>query len=187
MKHPRTLIREALAARIVGPLHQAEPRITAARISIHRATPLFPAKLPAILIYTRDERIEDKVDRSTGLRRRVLDLSVEIVTSGDTAAIDADRLALVIESVVDADETLGRMVDDTHLVRTEIDQDGEGDTVFLAVRLRFEVTYWSHAFVEEGHLPVQVLFGWEPETGIPHREQYQLVINDTVMLSDAQP
>ncbi len=59
MKHPRTLIREAVKERLVAQLPAIDPRITPARISIHRSTPLFQAKLPAILIYTRDERIED--------------------------------------------------------------------------------------------------------------------------------
>ena len=51
MKHPRTLIREAVKERLVAQLPAIDPRITAARISIHRSTPLFAGKLPAILIY----------------------------------------------------------------------------------------------------------------------------------------
>ena len=36
MKHPRTLIREAVRDRLVAQLSAIDPRITAARISIHR-------------------------------------------------------------------------------------------------------------------------------------------------------
>ena len=80
MKHPRTLIREAVAARLIESLPKVDARITPARISIHRSTPLFAGKLPAIMIYTRDERIEDQPNADPGLRYRKLDLSVEIIT-----------------------------------------------------------------------------------------------------------
>ena len=86
MKHPRTLIREAVKERLVAQLPAIDPRITAARISIHRSTPLFAGKLPAILIYTRDERIEDQPNADPGLRYRKLELSVEIIRGGDLAA-----------------------------------------------------------------------------------------------------
>ena len=92
MKHPRTLIREAVAARLIEALPKVDARITPARISIHRTTPLFAGKLPAILIYTRDERMEDQPNADPGLRYRKLELSVEIIASGDAAAEEADVL-----------------------------------------------------------------------------------------------
>ena len=67
-KHPH-LIREAverLSSKLPG-----GPRITAARISIHRSTPLFAGRLPAILIYTRDERIGSAHVPIRGLRYRL--------------------------------------------------------------------------------------------------------------------
>ena len=75
MKHPRTLIRETVASLLSANLPKVDARITAARISIHRSTPLFAAKLPAVLIYTRDERIEDQPNADPGLRHRLLELS----------------------------------------------------------------------------------------------------------------
>ena len=102
MKHPRTLIREAVAARLIEALPKVDARITATRISIHRSTPLFAAKLPAILIYTRDERIEDQPNADPGLRYRKLELSVEIIASGDAAAEEADVLAQAVEAILDA-------------------------------------------------------------------------------------
>ena len=94
IKHPRTLIREAVAARLSANLPEVDDRITASRISIHRAIPLFAAKLPAILIYTRDERMEDEPHNDPGLRHRILDLAIEIVTTGTEADAEADALAL---------------------------------------------------------------------------------------------
>ena len=173
MKHPRTLIREAVKARLSANLPKVDPRITPARISIQRSTPLFAGKLPAILIYTRDERIEDQPHADPGLRYRKLELSVEIITSGEAAAEDADTLAQAVEAILDADETLGLMVEGTRLTRTEVDQGGEGDTPVLAVRLTFEVSYWTQPSNTDGVLPLQVLVSWVPKIGLPHEPDYQ--------------
>ena len=177
MKHPRTLIREAVAARLSANLPKVDPRITAARISIHRSTPLFAGKLPAILIYTRDERIEDQPNADLGLRYRKLELSVEIIVSGDTAADEADGLAQAVEAILDLDETLGLLVEGTRLTRTEVDQGGDGDTPVLAARLSFEVSYWTRPVVDEGELPLQVLYSWAPRIGIPHEPDYQPLLD----------
>jgi hypothetical protein len=175
MKHPRTLIREAVAARLIESLPKVDARITPARISIHRSTPLFAGKLPAILIYTRDERIEDQPNADPGLRYRKLELSIEIITSGEAAAEEADVLAQAIEAILDLDETLGLLVEGTRLTRTEVDQGGEGDTPVLAARLSFEVSYWTRPVVDEGELPLQVLVSWVPEIGVSHEHSYQPV------------
>ena len=177
MKHPRTLIREAVAALLSANLPKVDARITPARISIHRSTPLFQAKLPAILIYTRDERIEDQPNADPGLRYRKLELSVEIIASGDAAAEEADVLAQAVEATLDLDETLGLLVEGTRLTRTEVDQGGEGDTPVLAARLSFEVSYWTRPVVDEGELPLQVLYSWAPRIGIPHEPDYQPLLD----------
>ena len=177
MKHPRTLIREAVAALLSANLQKVDPRITPARISIHRSTPLFAGKLPAILIYTRDERIEEQPNADPGLRYRKLELSVEIIASGDAAAEEADVLAQAVEATLDLDETLGLLVEGTRLTRTEVDQGGEGDTPVLAARLSFEVSYWTRPVVDEGELPLQVLYSWAPRIGIPHEPDYQPLLD----------
>lgn len=175
MKHPRTLIREAVAAQLSANLPKVDARITPARISIHRSTPLFAGKLPAVLIYTRDERIDDQPNADPGLRYRKLDLSVEIITIGDAAAEEADVLAQAVEAILDADETLGLLVEGTRLTRTEVDQGGEGDTPVLAARLSFEVSYWTKPVIDDGVLPLQVLVSWAPEIGTGHEHSYQPV------------
>ncbi|MDY0072470.1 MAG: hypothetical protein RBR77_07450 [Thauera sp.] len=120
IRHPRTRIREEVATLLAAHLPAVDPRLTASRISIHRSTLLFAAKLPAILIYTRDERIE-------------------------RAAEEADILAQAVEFVMETNETLGNTVDGIRQLGTEIDQDGESDTPILAARLMFEVSYWTQA------------------------------------------
>ena len=173
MKHPRTLIREAVAARLLEALPKVDARITASRISIHRSTPLFAGKLPAILVYTRDERIEDQPNADPGLRYRKLELSVEIIASGEAAAEEADGLAQAVEAALDADETLGLLVEGTRITRTEVDQGGEGDTPILAARLSFEVSYWTKPVIDDGVLPLQVLVSWVPEIGTHHEHSYE--------------
>lgn len=175
MKHPRTLIREAVAAQLSANLQKVDPRITASRISIHRSTPLFAGKLPAVLIYTRDERIEEQPHADPGLRYRKLELSVEIIASGDAAAEEVDVLAQAVEAILDADETLGLQVEGTRLTRTEVDQGGEGDTPILAARLSFEISYWTKPVIDNGVLllPLQVLVSWVPEIGPGHEHSYQ--------------
>lgn len=176
MKHPRTLIRQAVKDRLVAQLPLVDPRISEARISIHRSTPLFAAKLPAILIYTRDERIEDAPSSHPGIRYRKLELSVEVITSGEAAIEDADTLAQAIETILDADETLGLLVQGTRLTRTEVDHDGDGDTPVLAARMTFEVSYWTKPMeVPDGLLPLQVLVCTAPQIGLLHEGAYQPV------------
>jgi hypothetical protein len=178
MKHPRTLIREAVAARLIDALPKVDARITPARISIHRSTPLFAGKLPAVLIYTRDERIEDQPNADPGLRYRKLELSVEIIASGDAAAEEADVLAQAVEATLDADETLGLLVEGTRLTRTEVDQGGDGDTPVLAARLSFEVSYWTRVVeTPEGALPLQALYSWAPRIGVLHESEYQPLLD----------
>jgi len=173
MRHPRTLIREAVKERLAAQLPAVDPRLTAARISIHRSTPLFAGKLPAILIYTRDERIEEQTQANPGLRQRKLELSIEIIASGAEAAEEADTLALAVEAILDADETLGLLVQGMRLTRTEVDQDGDGDTPLLAARLSYEVIYWTGPAQDDGVLPLQVLVSWVPETGADHAHRYR--------------
>jgi hypothetical protein len=175
MQHPRTLIREAVKEQLVAHLPAVDARITVSRISIHRTTPIFSGKLPVILIYTRDERIEDQPNADPGLRRRLLELSIEIIASGDAAAEEADVLAQAVEAILDADETLGLLIEGMRLTRTEVDQGGEGDTPVLAARLSFEVSYWTKPVIDDGVLPLQVLVSWVPEIGVSHEHSYQPV------------
>ena len=187
-KHPRTLIREAVAGLLVTELPALDERMTASRIHIHRAIPLFAAKLPAILIYTRDERVEPAPNADPGLRHRLLDLAIEIVTSGADADAEADTLALGIEAILEANETLGLLVEGMRLTRTETDQDGDGDTVYLAVRLLWEVSYWTRP-AEEQELPIpwQVFAGHVPLIGAGLESHYEQLIDDPAPEPEPEP
>lgn len=144
MLSPRTAIRRRVAALLRASLPLWDARLTSARIHESRAIPLPSKKLPTILIYTRDERLEDDAGHSDpGLRRRTLDLFVEAVATGHDADTDADYFCAAIESIVDNNENLGGLVEGTRLSRVSVDADGDSDGVIIGARLEFEVTYWT--------------------------------------------
>ena len=97
MKAPRTLIREAVRERLVAQLPEVDARLTASRIEIHRTMPLVSGKLPAVVIYTTTERVEDTPNADPGLRYRKLDLAVDVVATGSLAAEEAETIAHAVE------------------------------------------------------------------------------------------
>ena len=87
-------------------------------------------------------------------------------------------LAQAVEATLDADETLGLLVEGTRLTRTEVDQGGDGDTPVLAARLSFEVSYWTRVVeTPEGALPLQALYSWAPRIGVLHESEYQPLLD----------
>jgi hypothetical protein len=60
---------------------------------------------------------------------------------------------------------LGNTVEGSRLARTEIDQEGEGDTPIVALRLSFEVAYWTQ--VPELPYPSAQLANQAPSTQRP--------------------
>jgi hypothetical protein len=108
-----------------------------------KMTPLFAGKLPAVLIYSKQESIDDMPDEHQGNRYRKLTMAIEVVASGESAANEADAIAWAIEHELARDETLYQSVEAIRLTNTEVDFDSDGDTPVIAVRLNFEVRYWT--------------------------------------------
>lgn len=168
MTHPRQTIREALTA----VLKTALPEL-ARRIHWHRAIPLAKGRLPALLVYTRGERIDEAYAADPGARRRILTLGIEIVASGDAALDAVDALCARIEAALEAQETLGDLVEGLRIVSTEVEQDGDSDTPVLAARLTVEVIYWTAwQTPDEGTRPSLVLFSIAPQIGRAHEDKY---------------
>jgi hypothetical protein len=104
-----------------------------------RNIPLALKRLPAVLVYTRDERLEESDGHADpGQRLRVLELVVEIVTGNEE---QTDFLCTAVEAIVDANETLGRLVQGNQLKRVSVDRDSDGEKTVVAARMEFEVTY----------------------------------------------
>ena len=174
MKAPRTLIREAVRERLVANLPEVDARLTASRIEIHRTMPLVPGKLPAVVIYTTTERVEDTPNADPGLRYRKLDLAVDVVATGSLAAEEAETIAHAVEGILDVDDTLGHMVEGLRLTRIDLEYDLDGDGPTLGLRMLYEVSYWTRPLEdEEMPVPLQVLASWEPEIGIQHKDKYK--------------
>jgi hypothetical protein len=140
---PRTAIRLAVRDRLLLSLPEWDDRITERRVSMNRATPLFAAKLPAVLIYTGDERIEENPHADPGLRYRKLDLVVEVVSGGESADETAEKLAFAVEAILEHDETFGGLVEGSKLKSVDTEVDGDGEVPLVGVRLSFEVSYWT--------------------------------------------
>ncbi|MCX8017228.1 MAG: hypothetical protein N2690_04930 [Rhodocyclaceae bacterium] len=167
--HPRSLIRQAAAQT----LKQALPQL-AASIYVQRALPLARERLPAILVYAREERLDEAYDADPGARRRLLTLAVEIVAAGLDAHETVDALCAEIEAALEADDTLGGRVEGLRILRAEIEQDGEGETPLVACRLAVEVVYWTlWRPEEEGERPRLVLYSIAPEIGAAHEPKYR--------------
>lgn len=144
MLSPRTAIRRRVCALLRAALPAWDARVIAARVHESRAIPLSPKKLPAVLVYTRDERLEDDAGHGDpGPRHRTLELAVEVVTSEPAADADADYLCAAVEAVMDNNETLGQLVEGIRLKRIMVDVDGDGEAIIAAARMEFEVTYWT--------------------------------------------
>lgn len=85
-----------------------------------------------------------------------------------------------MEAILDADETLGLLVEGTRLTRTEIDHGGDGEMPVLAARLTFEISYWTRPLESQDvPLPLQVLVSWVPQIGLNHEPAYQALLEPT--------
>jgi hypothetical protein len=180
MPHPRQEIRAAVRAMLATPSGQTFPTAARDRVYATRSAPLAMNALPAILIYTRDERLDPTSDYPVpGRRRRVMRLAIEAVASGDAADDAVDEIAWAIEQAFDRDNTIGNRIEMARLSQTEIDAGDEGDRTIVAARLTYDVAYWIIASdgTDEGDSTSpgpdgDLLVGWAPEIGPGHEDDY---------------
>lgn len=146
MSHPRKLIRQEVARRLLG-TPQSRPTAAGERVYPSRVIPLDgrgeDPRLPAILVYTKRETVDRNYVSQWALKR-ILELAVEVAVVGDAGLDDAlDDLCERIEELVAREPTLGGNAVGAVLSETEIDFEGEGDRPAGAARLTFEVTYFT--------------------------------------------
>lgn len=107
-----------------------------------RYFPLQTANLPALLIYTNEESIEEyTIGASTRTQIRLLQVIIEAHVQG-TANIDdtLDTIAEEVEEAMCADPTRGGNANDTKLVNTEYEFDTGSQKIGLA-RFTYAITY----------------------------------------------
>lgn len=136
--HPRLVIRKAIVQRLIEAKTLAKNKVFDSRVK-----PLFDQDMPAILIYTRDEKILSNQydgDGSVDLVRE-LNLSIEAVSNSKNLDEELDTIAEQIETALDNYEIPDRKADLITLKTTETDMAIEGSKVYGAIRLTFGIKY----------------------------------------------
>jgi len=136
MAHIRKTIREHVVTTVTS------LSTTGSNVYETRYFPLQTGNLPALIVYTLDESIEDyTLGRNTRTQQRSLNLIIEAHCRG-TANIDdtLDTIAEEVEEAMVADVTRGGNAKDTKLVSTEIEFDTASQKTGL-MRLTYLINY----------------------------------------------
>lgn len=137
MSHARTQIRNAVTALLMNNTSAGS------KVYESRVYPLDDPKLPAILIYTKQETVSDQMSMSKPrTQHRELQLTIEAYVKANSNIDEtADTLALEIEQLIAVDTTIGGLVKDTILDTTEIQYSDEGEKPIAVIILTFAVLY----------------------------------------------
>ncbi len=136
MNHARTEIRHA----VIGLLKNN----TAAGSNVFEARvyPLDDTKLPALLVYTKQEAVEEQSISYPRTQQRALVIVVEAyVKARGNVDMETDFLALEAEKLIAADPTLGGLVKDITLDTTETQFSDDGERPIAVAILAFSVRY----------------------------------------------
>ena len=136
--HPRQHIRQAFVDRLSG-ITMAKDNVYASRIK-----PLFDQFLPAILLYTQDESVEEHQwdgDGFTLLKRKLM-LEIEaVIQGGDDLDNKLDLFAYEIEQALDDWNIPNRIADTLRLEQTESSIVADGSKVYGVTRLTYSLIY----------------------------------------------
>ncbi len=146
MNHPRTAIRDALVDRLKTKVDDAFLTDAEDKIYGSRSKPLFDQFLPAILVYARNENIleERYTTDGHGATKRELEIAFEAVVLGDEEVdTTLDKIAKQIEDAFDGWEMPTRKADVLKLKSTEIDISIDGSKIYGAIRLTYNITYYT--------------------------------------------
>ena len=136
MAHIRKAIREHVVTTITS------LSTTGSNVYETRYFPLQTGNLPALIVYTLDETVEDyTLGQNTRTQFRALNLIIEAHCRG-TANIDdtLDTIAEEVEEAMVTDITRGGNAKDTKLVSTEVDFDTASQKTGL-MRLTYLISY----------------------------------------------
>ena len=136
MAHVRKAIREHVVTTITS------LSTTGSNVYETRYFPLQTGNLPALIVYTLDETVEDyTLGQNTRTQFRALNLIIEAHCRG-TANIDdtLDTIAEEVEEAMVTDITRGGNAKDTKLVSTEVEFDTASQKTGL-MRLTYLISY----------------------------------------------
>lgn len=135
MANNRTAIRAALKTMLSGNTSAGT------NVYTHRETNLWQSELPAILIYSNQERAEPESLRHQRYRR-TLELAVEVRVEASTNVDNTiDSLLASIETLVLADTSIGGTVLGTTLTSTEIRVESDAEKDIGVGILNYECLY----------------------------------------------
>lgn len=136
MNHARTQIRQAVATLLKGNT-SAGNNVFEARVYA-----LDDPKLPALLVYTKQETVGEQTIGYPRTQQRELQLTVEAyVKARGKVDEDTDTLALEIEQLIAADPSLGGLVRDVMLDTTETAVSDEGEKPIAVAVLNYAILY----------------------------------------------
>ena len=136
MSHARTQISQAVAALLKGQTSAGNNVFEA------RVYPLNDPKLPALLVYTKQETVGEQSISRPRTQQRELMVTVEAYVKARGIVDEAtDDLALEIEQRIAADPTLGGLVKDIALDTTETQFSDDGEKPVAVAILTFSVLY----------------------------------------------
>lgn len=141
--HQRQLIREAVVARLLNRT-AAGPRVSKMQATPHRAT-----KLPALAVYILSDTVDDTNSTAPREFKRNVDLHIQGLVELTVNVDDAlDDLALQVETLMGADDTLDSTVADCRLSQVEIEILPDGERPVGYVDLQYAVTYYTSVGIE---------------------------------------
>jgi hypothetical protein len=136
MTHARTQIRQAVLALLTG------STTAGSNVFEARVYPIDEPKLPALLVYTKQETVGEQSMSRPRTQHRELVVTVEAyVKSRGNIDQDTDTLALEVEKLIAADPTLAGLVKDTALDTTETQFSDDGEKPIAVAVLTFSVLY----------------------------------------------
>ncbi len=108
-----------------------------------RARKLFESEMPAILVYTSDEKIS-VFNASPRELQRVLSVKIEVAAQGGDELDDTlDDIAEQIESVMREEQTLNDYASDVVLTQAQTEISAEGEQSSGGCVLTYDVTYYT--------------------------------------------
>lgn len=136
--HLRKQIREAAAAQLTG------LATTGTRVFQSRTRAVQASDLPCLRVFCDDEKVVTKTMGPDRDRARYLDLVVEGVCAANVDYDDtADQICKEVENALDANNSLGGLVKFIEPSEINTEFAGEGETQLAAIRMKFQVLYYT--------------------------------------------
>jgi len=136
MSHVRQQIRDYFESQLTG------LSTTGSNVYATRVYPIASPQLPALLIYTQSESIEEHSFSGKRTQNRTLSVIVEGYVRG-TSNFDntLDTICKEVEVAILDAPLLGGLAINTELTSSEADYSGESEQPLGTIRLTFEVQY----------------------------------------------